>query len=53
MSVLKERLKLEEKESLALLNGRRFPAKDHKSLSVGQGDKADTPEVESEDNRDS
>lgn len=45
MSVLKERRKLEEKESLALLTGRRLPRKDHESLSSGQGENSDTPEI--------
>lgn len=45
VSVLKERRKLEEKESLALLSGRRLPQKDHESLSSGQGESSDTPEI--------
>lgn len=56
MSVLKERRKLEEKESLALLSGRRLPQQDHESLSSGKGEKSDTPEIkksESASKRDS
>gem|GEM_PF-5632873 len=45
MSVLKERRKLEEKESLALLTGRRLPQQDHESLSSGKGENSDTPEI--------
>lgn len=50
MSVLKERRKLEEKESLALLSGHRLPQKDHEALSSGQGEKSDTPEIKRSEN---
>ncbi len=38
MSLLKERLRLEEHESKTLLNGRRFPVEDHKRKSEINGD---------------
>ena len=38
MSLLKERLRLEEHESKTLLGGRRFPAEDHKRKPEINGD---------------